>query len=829
MLDFGILGNNARNLLYIKKFNDKKGIRLANNKLQTKDFLIERGIPFAKTYGIISHRKELYEFDFAYLPKKNFVVKPNHGSKGQGVYIVKYVEEEHSEEIIDPAANDGAGKEKKSKTKRIFQKRGKQIKKIFFQKFTDRHHHGMYQIGETLITDEEFRRHLLDILDGKYSMTLGGDKIIIEEKLVAGELFKDFCEYGLADIRVIVFNLVPVATMIRMPTKVSGGKANLAQGGLGFGIEVGSGKITSLLWKNKIYKIKFPKKFAHFQNKKIPYWNDILFLSSKVQYFVNLGYLALDRVITNEGPKLLEINARAGLEVQKVSDIKLKNILNKIADLKITDPEKGVEIAKSLFTPEKSDLLGQNKLLYLSQYAKFIIKEKEEEEKIDVIVEVDLNKSGNYMSQKLFEKIKENKREWYLDLYENEITLKKAKFSNMESLADNKIILGNKTASRYLIKPIHKTFAAVDIIDPKYIQPLETAELHAIDQKIEKLNKRLNLSSRLRPLNYFSELDKFITLHGKYNPIFKYKRPEEQKLIQTKEEIIKLQEQLKKLKSVFKNVFLEKLEELELRRNLILAYSKQDFDNIALYNRKLFGEFDDELLKIAKEKVFSIKEDNQKLLGEPLTLSTIEKTIEKYLAEKKIYGVDIVFSYTNLSRISVIMGKEIKISISKHGVFREKELLSILAHEIDTHLVRYLNGLKSGRNILKSGTGYYLKDEEGLAIYNASKILPKEYEKDSIYKKYFITKEAERFDFKKTIELLKFLYPERSLEGHFKAALKVKKGIIDTSTIHIGTTMIKNKIYLEGYTTIKTWAEHGFFKDAIYKGKVKIQDLSFIL
>ncbi|MEI7918694.1 MAG: hypothetical protein WCH65_00315 [bacterium] len=66
------------------------------------------------------------------------------------------------------------------------------------------------------------------------------------------------------------------------------------------GIEVGSGKITSLLWKNKIYKTKFPKKFIHFQNKKLPYRNDILFLSSKVQYFVNLGYLALDWVITNE-------------------------------------------------------------------------------------------------------------------------------------------------------------------------------------------------------------------------------------------------------------------------------------------------------------------------------------------------------------------------------------------------------------------------------------------------------------------------------------------------------------------------------------------------
>jgi hypothetical protein len=51
-----------------------------------------------------------------------------------------------------------------------------------------------------------------------------------------------------------------------------------------------------------------------------------------------------------------------------------------------------------------------------------------------------------------------------------------------------------------------------------------------------------------------------------------------------------------------------------------------------------------------------------------------------------------------------------------------------------------------------------------LAIYNAIKILPEEYEKDSIYKKYYITYEAQRFNFKKTVEMLKFLYPERSLE-----------------------------------------------------------------
>ena len=819
MLDFGILGNNARNLLYIKKFNDKKGIRLANNKLQTKDFLVERGIPFAKTYGIIANRTELYEFDFAYLPKKNFVVKPNHGSKWQGVYIVRYIEEEHPEWIIE---------EEIIVPKWRFQKLWERVKKIFFQEFENKHHHGKYQIWDELLTDQEFRRRLLDLLDGKYSMTLWGDKIIIEEKLVAGELFKDFCEYGLADIRVIVFNLVPVATMIRVPTKDSGGKANLAQWGLWFGIEVGSGKITSLLWKNRIYKTKFPKRFAHFHNKKLPYWNDILFLSSKVQYFVNLWYLALDRVITGEWPKLLEINARAWLEVQKVSDTKLKNILDKIADLKIIDPEKWVEIAKSLFTPEKSDLLWQNKLLYLSQYANFIIKEKEEEEKIDVIVEVDLNKSGNYMSQKLFDKIKENKREWYLDLYENEITLKKAKFSSLESLADNKIILGNKTASNYLIKPIHKTLAKVDIVNPTYIEPLETTELHIIDQKIEKISKRLNLSARLRPINYFSELDKFITLHGKYNPVFKYKRPEEQKLIQTKDEIVKLQEQLNKLKSWFAKLFINKLEELELRRNLILAYSKQDFENIAAYNRKLFGEFDNELLKLSKEKVLDRNEFgyDKNILGESLKLSEIEKIIEKYLIEKKIYGVDIVFSYDTLSRISVIMGKQIRISISKSAVFREEWLRATLAHEIDTHLVRYLNGIKSGRNIFKSWTGNYSFDEEGLAIWNGNKVLPDDYEKISLYKKYVVTNELQKFSFSKAVEFVKFIYPDRSLEWIFKTVIRSKKWIIHTETTWVW--YFKDKIYLDGFTKVKQWIDTGNTPEKMYKWKIKIEDLEYI-
>lgn len=820
MFDFGILGNNARNLLYIKKFNDKKGIRLANNKLQTKDFLIERWIPFAKTYGIISDRSELYDFDFAYLPKKNFVVKPNHGSKGKWIYIVKYIEENPEEKNIEEKNHPKAYWIRKKRTNRI--------KKTCIQEFKWHMHTWWYQIGNETLTDGEFRRRLVDILDGKHSLMLGNDKIIVEEKLIPWELFKDFCAYGLADIRVIVFNLVPVATMIRVPTQESWGKANLAQWGIGLGIEVGSGKITSLLYKNKIYKTKFPKEFAHFHNKKIPYWNDILFLSSKVQYFVNLWYLALDRVITNEWPKLLEINARAGLEVQKVSNTKLQNVLDKIADLTITDPEKWVEIAKSLFNSEKSDLIN-TKLLYLSQYGRLIIKNKEEEEKIDTIVEVNLNKSGNYISQQLFDKIKRHQWKRHLDLYENDIIFKNKKFSIGESLWEHTIVLGNKIASQYLIKPINKTLDIIDIVNPKYINPLEKKELHTIDHKIEKLSKRLNLSSKLRPTNYFSELDKFITLHGKYNPIFTYKRPTEEKLIQTGQDIEKIQKQLQKFKSPFAKLFVEKLEELEYRRKLILAYTRQDFENIAIYNTKLFGEFDEKLMKIAKNKVLDRQEfgSQKNILGRPLKLSEIELEIEKHLVNKKIYGVDIVFSYDTLSRISVIMGKEIKINISKSAIFKEEGLRATLAHEIDTHLVRYLNWIKSGWHIFKSWTAYYQKDEEWFAIRNGNHVLPDDYEKISLYKKYVVTHELLKFSFSKAAEYLRFAYPERSLEGLFKTIIRSKRWLINTEKTWAG--YMKDKSYLDWFSKIDKRLQEWNNPEKMYKGKIKIDDLDYVI
>ena len=84
----GLLGLNARNLLYIGSYNPKKAILMADSKIKTKNFLSACGVPVAKLYAIIKSKKELRTFDWNTLPE-SFVLKPNSGYGGEGILILR--------------------------------------------------------------------------------------------------------------------------------------------------------------------------------------------------------------------------------------------------------------------------------------------------------------------------------------------------------------------------------------------------------------------------------------------------------------------------------------------------------------------------------------------------------------------------------------------------------------------------------------------------------------------------------------------------------------------------------------------------------------------
>ena len=111
---------------------------------------------------------------------------------------------------------------------------------------------------------------------------------MIEEKLIPGKEFSLFCKYGLADIRIIVFGLVPVIAMVRVPTEKSGGRANLARGGIALGVDIAAGRVEKLLIGRKVYTKNFPSQYKHFTHAVLPFWDTILAYSAQIQFYSQL-------------------------------------------------------------------------------------------------------------------------------------------------------------------------------------------------------------------------------------------------------------------------------------------------------------------------------------------------------------------------------------------------------------------------------------------------------------------------------------------------------------------------------------------------------------
>jgi alpha-L-glutamate ligase-like protein len=167
-----------------------------------------------------------------------------------------------------------------------------------------------------VMTQEEVDLHVSNILGGIYSLGSESDRAIVEYRVQFDPLFDSLAYQGVPDIRIIVFLGVPVMSMVRLPTRLSEGRANLHQGAIGAGIDIATGTTLTAVWRNDIVR-EHPDTGNDVTGIKIPGWDRLLGLAASCYELTGLGYQGVDIVLDKDkGPMILELNARPGLNIQ---------------------------------------------------------------------------------------------------------------------------------------------------------------------------------------------------------------------------------------------------------------------------------------------------------------------------------------------------------------------------------------------------------------------------------------------------------------------------------------------------------------------------------
>ena len=184
-----------------------------------------------------------------------------------------------------------------------------------------------------IISEGEILYHLSNIVGGQYSLSGNPDKALIEYCVRFDPIFADVSYQGVPDIRVIVYRGYPVMAMVRLPTRASDGKANLHQGAVGAGVDMGTGVTLNGVLDNEPVE-EHPDTGALVAGLSIPDWEFILASSAKGYEVTGLGYLGVDMVIDRDrGPLILEMNARPGLNIQIANGTGLANRVARIEEI----------------------------------------------------------------------------------------------------------------------------------------------------------------------------------------------------------------------------------------------------------------------------------------------------------------------------------------------------------------------------------------------------------------------------------------------------------------------------------------------------------------
>lgn len=313
----GIMGINRRNADYVLKYNKRSLYPFVDDKILTKERALAAGIQVPEMYGVIETEKGINQLHNILDGHTDFVIKPAQGAGGDGIIVI-----------------------------------------------ADRFEGRYKSVSGKLISHDELEYQVSNILTGLYSLGGARDRALIEHRVISDPIFSRISYEGVPDIRIIVLMGYPVMAMLRLPTRQSGGKANLHQGAIGVGVDLATGVTLQGTWLNDKIS-KHPDTENSVAGVQLPHWQSFMQLAANCYELCGLGYIGVDMVLDqNKGPLILELNARPGLNIQIANDAGLtrrtQTVEEHLKQLELADAHETVEqrvnFTQSLFHTHTTEL-----------------------------------------------------------------------------------------------------------------------------------------------------------------------------------------------------------------------------------------------------------------------------------------------------------------------------------------------------------------------------------------------------------------------------------------------------------------------------------------
>ncbi len=304
--DLGVVGINMRNARFLLPNNPRRLYGLVDDKLQTKALAEAEGISVPETYAVIRSPRDSAKIEKTLKDRGAFVIKPARGSGGKGVLVI-----------------DG------------------------------RSGRGYAKPSGNLLTGDEIRHHVSNILAGLFSLGGQRDCALVEYRVRPAKVMTDISYQGAPDIRIVMLHGYPVMAMLRAATRESDGRANLHQGALGIGIDIASGRTVRAVHHGKPVT-RHPDLDVDLIGIQLPGWDQILDIAVTCQEMTGLGYLGVDIMIDEKtGPLMIEVNARPGLAIQMANGVGLLSRLEPVVEQHARHPGAGhfekIEFSKVRF------------------------------------------------------------------------------------------------------------------------------------------------------------------------------------------------------------------------------------------------------------------------------------------------------------------------------------------------------------------------------------------------------------------------------------------------------------------------------------------------